>query len=53
MDWEKTKEKEDKQGGVWTTYKNPDTDEKIITRESPNGGDTAIFKDGRKVNRKT
>lgn len=53
MSWEKTKEKEDKQGGVWETYKNKDTDETIITRKSPDGDDTAVFKDGEKINRKT
>jgi hypothetical protein len=53
MSWEKISEREDKQGGVWTTYKDEDTKEKIITRDSPNSDDMAIFKDGEKVNRKT
>lgn len=53
MPWEKVSEREDKQGGVWSTYKNEETDEKIITRDSPNGDDVAIFKDGEKINRKT
>lgn len=54
MSWEKISEREDKQGGVWKTYQDEDTEEKIITRDSPNSdGDVAIFKDGEKVNRKT
>ncbi|MGD1042453.1 MAG: hypothetical protein ABR913_05250 [Sedimentisphaerales bacterium] len=53
MGWGKISEREDQQGGVWKTYKDEDTNEKIITRESPNSDDVAIFKDGEKVNRKT
>ena len=53
MGWDKISEHEDKQGGKWETYKNEDTDEKIVTRTSPNDDDVAIFKDDEKVNRKT
>lgn len=53
MSWKRISEREDRQGGVWETYKDEDTNEKIITRNSPNNDDVAIFKDGKKINRKT
>lgn len=53
MPWNKISEREDKQGGVWSTYKNEESKEKVITRDSQKGDDVAIFKDGEKVNRKS
>ena len=51
MAWEEKSTREDKQGGTWDTYKDSETGEKIQTRTDKKGN-TAIFKNGKKVNKK-
>ena len=51
MGWDKQSSRKDKQGGTWDTYKDSETGEKIQTRTDKNGN-TAIFKNGKKVNKK-
>ena len=51
MSWKKVSSRKDEQGGRWDTYKDNETGEKIQTRTDKNG-EVAVFKDGKKVNRK-
>ena len=50
MSWEKQSTRKDKQNGIWETYKNDETGEKIQVYKNKNG-DTSVFKDGEKVNK--
>ena len=51
MGWKKKSKREDKQGGTWSTYEDTESGERIQIYEKEDQ-DTAVFKDGKKVNRK-
>jgi hypothetical protein len=51
MAWKQGSSRQDKQGGKWDNYYDEETGEKIQTRTDKNGN-VAIFKNGKKVNKK-
>ncbi len=51
FDWFKKKTNTDKQGGKWENYEN-DKGEKVQIHTNKNGK-IAVFKDGKKVNKKS